>query len=442
MALPPKTEDKDETAERAYAAWVDAHLTRNYLAHLGHGLLGQTGFRLLNAPTFLPAYILLLSGGSNVAVGAILSLQALGMVLTPLLSANLIEHRPRVLPVGFSTGAAMRLMILCIAASGLLLPPTAALWAIGVFILGFGLFMGMQGVIFNFLMSKVIPVSKRGRLTGLRNFLAGMTAAAVAWAAGEFLLGETPSVAGYSWTFVLAFVLTSIGLSMLLFVREPQPPRLRPRTPLTRRLGEIPALLRSDSAFTTYVLARALATMGRMAAPFYILFAGMEIGLTGSVLGILTMAFTLAGTFSNLAWGALADRHGFRLALLGSIALWILSTVALMASSGLLLTALVFIGIGAAFQGFQQSAMNLTLEFGQRDELPMRIALANTASEIAGTMGPILGGILAALLGYQAVFATSIGFLALGGWMLARHVPEPRYRTASLAELQRPGGDI
>lgn len=418
----------EQDAERAYAAQVDAHLMRNYLAHLGHGLLGQTGFRLLNAPTFLPAYILMLSGGSNIAVGIVLSLQALGMTLTPLLSANLIEHRPRVLPVGFSTGAAMRLMILCIAASGLLLPPTAALWAIAFFMLGFGLFMGMQGVIFNFLMSKVIPVSKRGRLTGLRNFLAGLTAAAVAWLAGTYLLGEDPSVTGYSWTFLLAFVLTSIGLSLLLFVREPEPPRLRMRTPLTRRLGEIPGLLRADRAFAVYVLARALATMGRMAAPFYILYAGMEIGLTGPVLGTLTMAFTLAGTVSNLGWGALADRHGFRIALLSSIALWILSTLALIFGSGLLFTTLVFVGIGAAFQGFQQAAMNLTLEFGQRDELPMRIALANTASEVAGTIGPLLGGLLAAALGYSAVFAVSITFLAAGGWMLVRYVPEPRYR--------------
>ena len=37
----------------------------------------------------------------------------------------------------------------------------------------FGFFMGMQGVIFNFLMAKVIPVELRGRLSGLRNALAG-----------------------------------------------------------------------------------------------------------------------------------------------------------------------------------------------------------------------------------------------------------------------------
>jgi MFS family permease len=424
-------------AEATYAEEVERDLTRNYLAHLAHGLLGQTGFRLLNAPTFLPAYVLMLSGGSDLAVGAILSLQAFGQVLTPLIGANLIEHRRRVLPVGFVTGGLMRAMVLLIALAGLVLEPRPALVAIGVFMLGFGLFMGMQGVIFNFLMSKVIPVSRRGRLTGLRNFLAGITSAGVAWFGGEVLLGDTPTVAGYSWTFVMAFVLTSVGLATLVVVREPEPPTVRARTPLTRRLGEIPALLREDRAFTRYVVARALATTGRMAAPFYILFAGREIGLSGTTLGILTVAFTLSGTFSNLFWGALADRYGFRSAFLGSIVLWIASTILLMVSSGLWFTALVFVGIGAAFQGFQHASMNLTLEFGQRDDLPMRIALANTGSELAGTVGPLLGGALATAFGYPAVFHASIAFLAIGGVLVLRFVPEPRDAVRSVAEARR-----
>jgi hypothetical protein len=41
---------------------VRRHLRRNYLAHLAHGLLGQTGMRLVNAPTFLPAYVAALTG--------------------------------------------------------------------------------------------------------------------------------------------------------------------------------------------------------------------------------------------------------------------------------------------------------------------------------------------------------------------------------------------
>jgi MFS family permease len=415
-------------AERRYDLQVQRDLPRNFYAHLGHGMLGQTGFRLINAPTFLPAYIMLLSGGSEMMVGLALSVQALGMMLTPLLGANLIEHRKRVLPVGFLIGAMMRLSVLFIALSGLLLGGTSVLVAILVSLTLLGLFQGMQGVVFNFLMSKVIPVKKRGRLTGLRNFLAGITSAAVAWLGGHYLLGEVPTAAGYSYTFLLAFVLTSIGLLLLLFVREPEPPTVKVKLGLVQRLGEVPQLLREDPAFSRYFLARSLATMGRMAMPFYILFAGQSIGLSGQNLGIITFAFTIAGTVSNLAWGSMADRHGFRGTFLLSIALWVVSTLVLLVASSQWLIILVFIGIGAAVQGFQNSSINLTLEFGDRDNLPMRIAIANTASELAGTIGPLLGGVLAALLGYEAVFMASIVFLIIGGAVVRIYVPEPRKR--------------
>jgi MFS family permease len=417
-------------AERLYQLEVSRNLSRNFVVHLLHGMLGQTGFRLLNAPTFLPAYLLLLSG-SNMAVGLALALQAFGMAITPLLGANLIEHRPRVLPLGFITGAAMRFSVLAIALSGLFLPPTQALWAIFFWMTLFGLFQGMQGVIFNYLMSKVIPVSKRGRLTGLRNFLAGITSAAVAAIAGAVFLGADPDAAGYSYTFVLAFVLTMCGLMILAFTREPVPPTLRTRSSLRQRLADIPALLRSDAAFTRYFLARSLATAGRMALPFYILHAGATMALTGTNLGILTVAFTVAGTVSNLVWGSLADRYGFRLVFLLSIALWVVATLLLVTSSGLIMTAVVFAGIGAAVQGFQNSSMNLTLEFGHRDDLPMRIAIANSASEFAGALGPLLGGVIAAAFGYPVLFLVSVAFLVAGGVLVVLMVPEPRHRAAA-----------
>ena len=426
MSETPKTRIAEKHGEQRYQIQIQRDLTRNFIIHLGHGMLGQTGFRLLMAPTFLPAYILLLSGGSELMVGVALSVNALGMMLTPLIGANLIEHRKRVLPVGFLTGGAMRASVLLIALSGFFLQSEAALIAIIICLLFFGLFQGMQGVIFNFLMSKVIPVSKRGRLTGLRNFLAGVTSAGVAWVGGHYFLGDDPTAVGYSWIFLLAFVLTSVGLALLLFIREPEPPTVQRKQNLLDRLQDLPQLLRDDPAFTRYFLARSLATMGRMAMPFYILYAGQSLGLTGQLLGIVTFAFTLAGTVSNLVWGSIADRAGFRLVFLLSIAIWVVATLLLIFSSGVFLTVVVFIGIGAAVQGFQNSSQNLTLEFGLRDDLPIRIAIANTASEFAGTIGPLLGGLLAAYFGYLSVFICSICFLVIGGAVVRFYVPEPR----------------
>ena len=176
------------------------------MAHLFHGMLGQTGFRFINAPTFIPAYLLMLSGGSNLLVGAALALQGVGQMLTPLVGANLISHRARVLPIGFITGTLMRSCVLLMGLAGFFLEDDLLLVTMMVLLMFFGLLEGMQGVIFNYLMSKVIPVSKRGRLTGFRNFLAGITAAAVAYIGGTYLIGTEPSIVGYSWMFILSLI--------------------------------------------------------------------------------------------------------------------------------------------------------------------------------------------------------------------------------------------
>ena len=414
-------------AEARYRAHVDRHLRRNYLAHLLHGLLGQTGFRLVNAPTFLPAYVQLLSG-SEFMVGLARAVQYFGMFLSPLLGASLIEHRQRVLPVGFVVGGLMRVQVLGLALAGLLLPPE---WAVRV-ILGvlflFGFFMGMQGVVFNYLMSKVIPVERRGRLLGLRNALAGLTAAGVAYLGGRYLVEPDVLGNGYAVTFLAAFALTTLGLGMLLAVREPEPPGLRAPSPLRERLRDLPHLLRSDRDFTWYFLCRALATMGRMAAPFYILQAGGVIGLSGTTVGVLSTAFVLANSVANLGWGLLADHSGFKRVFEGALALWIVSVAALMAAETLPEFVLVFLGIGTGMGGFQMAAQNMVLEFGSRNDLPLRIAVANSAQELVGAIGPLLGGILAVAFGRETVFGVAIAFQIAAVGVVMSVVDEPRHR--------------
>jgi hypothetical protein len=262
---------RDPAAEAAFRTEVRGNLRRNYLAHLAHGLLGQTGMRLVNAPTFVPYYISVLAG-FDAAAGIARGLQYLGMFLSPVLGATIIEHRRRVLPVGFAIGALMRVQVLGLALGGLLLPDPWRLVTAWLFLALFGFLLGIQGVVFNFLVSKVIPVERRGVLMGLRNALAGLTAAAVAVYAGT-LVARNALDNGYAATFLLAFGLTSVGLLMLLFVREPASPQVREPSRVRERLRQLPALLRSDRAFTRYFLARATATIGRMAAPFYVLYA-------------------------------------------------------------------------------------------------------------------------------------------------------------------------
>jgi MFS family permease len=416
-------------AERDYQSQVRQDLPRNFAVHLVHGLLGQTGFRLVNTPTFVPAYILLLSGGSDIAVGLALSLQALGSALTPLLGASIIGHRDQVLPVGFWTGGLMRVAVLGLALAGFFLSGDLAVYA-AIACLGLlGLFAGMQTVVFQVLLAKVIPVTNRGKLMGLRNFLAGITTAIVAWFGGNYLVGNPPTASGYAWIFLIAFILTSAGLLMLALVREPRPPTVASRQSLTEHLASMPGFLRGDPEFARYVLARALSTLGRMALPFYILYAGQAIGLSGQTLAVLTVSFTVAATASNLLWGVLADRYGFRLCMLLTIGMWIAATLALLLSNDYSTVILVFALIGASQEGFRLSAMSLAMEFGEREQIALRVATANTAAEVAGSIAPLIGGIVAAALGYGAVFIGAIACLLLGGALLLFRVTEPRHST-------------
>ena len=413
-------------SEQAFQTAVRSNLRRNYLVYLFHGVLGQTGMRLINMPTFIPAYIHLLSG-SDFVVGLARSLQYLGMFLTPLLGAKIVESRRRVLPITLVVGAAMRVQVAGVALAGFFLPDPWRLVAICTFLTLFGGFLGMQGVAFSFLLSKLIPVERRGVLVGLRVFSGGLVSAGVAGLGGWFVAEQTLGD-GYATTFALAFVLTTAGLLILTRVREPETPNPREPEALRERLRALPALLRSDPAFTRYFVARALATMGRMSLPFYALHAKDLIGLSGEMLGVLSTSFLLAQTGTNLTWGWLADRTGFRLVFLASLSVWVFATIGVFGSSSLGHFAAVFAVLGTGLGGFQLSAQNLVLEFGERDDLPMRIGIANSASELVGAVGPLVAGGLAVLVSYHAVFACSIAFQLGAIAIIVAYVDEPRRR--------------
>jgi len=450
MTTEAKTSQPPEDAEAAYERFVWDNLPRNFAGHYLHGMLGMTGFRLFNAPTFLPAYLHLLSG-SDFIVGLGQSLQQVGAVVSPVFAATQIEHRKRVLPVATLMGTLMRLQILGIALSGFFLHGPVLLYAVLVFLFLLGLSSGPQQVAFQALLAKVIPISRRGRLQALRNITGGAIAAGLAWFAGRYLIQLNVFGNGYGVTFLLAFVLTSLGLTALrLLMREPEPPAVRAKARFVDRVAEFPELFRQDRNFAFFMIAQSLATMGRVAAPFYILFAGRSMALSGGNLGLLSLAFLGADTVTNLGWGLMGDRFGFRSSFLLSLGVWIAGTILLMVSPALALHAgpggigvrglilMAFFALGAAQSGFMMSSQTMVLEFGAREDIPMRLALTATAQGAVNTAGPLVGGLVATTLGYQPLFVLSLIALTLAFMVLLTQVREPRLRRGLIEEPVAP----
>ena len=436
--LAPQTSLEAQEAE--YERFVDENLPRNFAGHFMHGMLGMTGFRIFNAPTFLPAYLHLITiamPGSDLLVGVGQSLQQLGGVISPVVGAAQVEHRKRVLPVSMLMGTLMRVQIAAIAICAWVLHGPMLVAATMGFLLLLGLFQGAQGVAFQMLLAKVIPTRLRGRLQALRNIAGGQVSAGVAFLAGTYLIGKNPLVGGklalwhngYATTFALSAILTTLGLSLLgVLMREPEPPLVRPRARTWDRMLEFPALLVADRGYMFFMIAQTCATAGRIAVPFYILFARHIMPLTGANIGLQSLVLLEGDSLSNLLWGTIGDRFGFRASFVGAMALWIASTAVLLIAGQPGTVLVAFAGLGAAQAGFLMSSQTMVLEFGARQDMPMRLGLSQTAQGFMNTIGPLVGGVIAVTAGYRPLFVVSMVFEAIALGLLLWVVDEPRYR--------------
>jgi MFS family permease len=398
--------------EESAAAEIARHLPRNFAALLAHGLLGQTGFRLVNAPTFLPHFASELAGSAS--GGTILrAVQSLGQFVSPLAAVSVIEHRPHVKRMGIVFGSAMRLQLLFLALVALFVPDASlALGLVWLFVGLFGLAQGVQGVVFQVVMAKVIPIERRGRLLGLRDVASGTVLIGVA-AIGGWLVERFGFSAGNGYTFLLAFALTSLGLGAFASVREPAGRELRAPSRLRERLRELPALLRAEPDFRRFLSARLLASAARGVLPLYIVWIGRELGMTGARLGTFTVIFSLAQSSSTMLWGWLGDRGGYKRVFQLSNLCGLAGTALLLASSNVWLASATYALVGAGMGGFVLAGSNLVLEFGTERERAMRIATHNAATELVGMLGFVAAGLLADGVSFRSAFLASIALQAL-----------------------------
>lgn len=421
-----------EARQRAFDEEVQKNFRWNFVANILYGLFGTTGWRLIFAPTFVPDYMYKL-GGSNMFVGLLLSIGGVSRFLTPPLIAPLVEHQPYIKRKAVQIGMLMRSQVLLMALAGFFLPIRLNMVFFFLFFALFNMFLGMQNVVYNTVMAKVIPVDRRGRFIGLREFLGGITASLVAVVAGK-MIDSLTFPHSYAATYLLAFVLTFLGLVCFGFSREPATPSALRKIPLLERLRSMPKLVRGDKNFAYYCVCRAIGSLALMSSPFLILYAGSKMVIGGEQLGQLTFCYFMAQTSINLFMGRIADRAGFRLVFIISVIIWTVAMAMLtLAPASYALMILVFIALGCGVGGFNMSMSNMVLEFGDTAELPMRLAVVNSIGEMATAVGPLAAGFLADYVSYRSVFVISIICTISALLVMQFRVVEPRYAGAQAA---------
>jgi MFS family permease len=280
------------------------------------------------------------------------------------------------------------------------------------------------------LISKVIPLRRRGLFTGAGHGLGALMGVAGAVVIG-FVLERWPYPQSFALLFALAFCSMAISWTGLALNREPANPSVRARASLVSYLQRLPSTLRADSNFTRYIGAMAVARAGTMAGGFYMVYGAARFQIGGTEVGLLTGVLIGCQALLNPVWGMLGDRYGHKLVLVGgALALALAAATASLAPSWPWLV-VVFVLIGAFLSADTASFLTIIPEFCADEDRPTYIGLTNTLLAPVTTLAPLLGGWLAVQLGYPPMFALAGLLAGLGAGLLARQVREPRRAKAT-----------
>ena len=107
-----------------------------------------------------------------------------------------------------------------------------------------------------------------------------------------------------------------------------------------------------------------------------------------------------------------------------------LAAIVALAAPGPYALGVTFVFLGAYMAADQVSGLNIILEFCAPEDRPTYIGLTNTLLAPVVTLAPLLGALLASVLGYRPMFAVAMTVSAAGGILLLRWVREPRHTVA------------
>jgi MFS family permease len=387
------------------------------------------GLSLVSRETVVPLLVSQLTD-SPIAIGVIPAVYSLSIYLPQLFGARIAGSMPLKKPyVAFWGTVGERLPYLLMGVVVLLLARPAPLAAFFLLVVLFGISAGTAGFVIPAwfdLISKVIPLERRGLFTGASHgfgALLGVAGAAVM----ALILERVAYPLSYALLFLLASVALTISLFGLLLTRESPSEGLHPPMPLRGFLRSLPEVLRRDRNFRRFITASAVVRLGTMAGGFFLVYGTRRFGIGGAEVGLLTGVLIGAQAVLNPVWGMLGDRRGHKTALVaGGLALGLAAAVAWLGPSWPWLV-LAFGLLGASLATETASFLTILPEFCAEADRPMYIGLTNTLLAPISSLAPLIGGALAAALGYQPMFALAALVGVVGASLLALWVREPRH---------------
>jgi MFS family permease len=417
------------TEQEESQAFADAHLRWNFTVNTLDVAFFLLGLSIISQTTIMPLLVRRLTD-STLAIGLIPAIYSIGYLLPQLLIANYAEglrRKKRFLLIISGIGErgpylAIGLLVLTLGARA------PALTLIGFFLLlaTTAISAGLGTPPWYDLIAKVIPAQRRGLWAGVSRGLGSLLGIGGAALAGR-LLTNYDFPLGFGLCFLAASVALAISWVSLSLNREPDSVVTKPRVKLSAYLRQLPAVLRRDANYLHYLIARSVAVLGGMCTGFIMVYGVERFGFQGETVGLLTAVLVGSQAVMNLLLGAVADRVGHRAVLAFAALAMALAAASVLVAPTEAWLVVTFALLGASMAGNLVSGLNIILEFCAAEDRPTYIGLTNTLLAPATALAPIIGAVLASLIGYQSMFAAAAVLALAGGALLRTWVREPRF---------------
>lgn len=390
---------------------------RNFFFFLTDGILFMVGISIIGGTTVIPDFVRHLTS-SEILIGLSGSLFEVGWTLPQLLVARYIVRSAHKKWWFIGPNIPVRFVILAFAGLIVLLGKGRPEAILPAFFICYGIAAagdGLVGVPWADLSGTSMDVRWRARLFGIQNAVTGLIMLGLAPVIALILAGaDFPG--NYALLFGLAGALFALSILPALFIHELPGGAAVERIPaLGEFLPDLGRVLRGDGPFRAILIAKMLTSLFSMAAPFYIGFATVSLGLSSDVAvpGLLAMQ-TIGGVGGSLAYIWLGARNNLlfiRLALAGGV---LVPVSALLAGLvGPLPLYGGFFMAGLAVSNLVWGYQNWVVTYATPDRRPIYAGLFNTISALASLAAPIIGGTIAQRLGYEPLFVVSL-FMGLG----------------------------
>jgi len=400
---------------------------RNFLLNIFDGAIFTFGMSFVSIVTILPVYVKQI-GGSNIEIGLLPVIWALGFNLPQIMIANYTSNQPFKKNIILFTALFQRLAWLILAFLSILINyfVNQSLGLV-LFFICFALAAITGGInlpVWFDLLAKLTPVNVRGKQFAFRSMLGAIFGIIAGWLT-IVIFNNIESPASFTILFFVAFIIMMISYYFLMQLVEETPNPTKRKLNTTQFFKKLPKLLKEKKNYRHFLIADALLVVAMISNAFITIYALSKFSLADSYIGTFTIASMLSLIFGSFFFGKISDKLGHRLNILLAAIFSALSCFTAIISPTIIVYYLVFVTSALTIGIIQVSRLPLIAELCRENDIPTYVALSNVVT-IPFVISGIFAGWLANVAGYEIVFMISGTAAIMSIFWIIFKVDEPR----------------